>query len=73
MRLEITAFDCLQDEREFEKCVVCGMQTDVPVSRLIIRRNTYYPACGQLCEKCCETLYHTTDLRTIPGLWDEFL
>lgn len=57
-----------QDEKNaiYEKCVVCGRQTDVLKSTHITLRKTFYPGVGQLCEDCCFELYHTCDLRTLP-------
>ena len=49
----------------YEKCAVCGRQTDVLKTMNIARRKTFYPGVGQLCEACCFELYHTRDLRTL--------
>ena len=50
----------------YEKCAVCGRQTDVLKTTNIAQRKTFYPGVGQLCEACCFELYHTCDLRTLP-------
>ena len=46
-----------------EACVLCGEMTDVPVSMNINKRKCYVPGVGQLCRKCCEEVYGSTDLR----------
>ena len=56
----------------FEYCVVCGEKTDVPIETIISNRSTYFPTAGQLCESCCEKIFHIKDLRRLTWLWDEF-
>jgi len=37
---------------ELEVCIVCGKQTDVPVSRHVDYRSRYVEGAGQCCEYC---------------------
>jgi len=37
---------------ELEVCIVCGKQTDVPVSRHVDHRSRYVEGAGQCCEYC---------------------
>jgi hypothetical protein len=37
---------------ETEKCVLCGTQTNIPVSLPIDLRNNYVEGAGQLCDRC---------------------
>lgn len=37
---------------ELEICIVCGKQTDVPVSRHVDYRSRYIDGAGQCCEYC---------------------
>lgn len=46
----------------FERCVLCGRATDVPVMQPIGERRCYVIGAGQLCAECCMNLYGTTDL-----------
>lgn len=39
---------------EFERCVMCGELTCVPVSMLIDRRENYESGCGQICAECAK-------------------
>ena len=50
---------------ECEKCVSCGIATDVPVDAPVDERKCYVPGGGQLCRKCCIELYGTDDLRSL--------
>jgi len=36
----------------FERCVMCGNVTNVPVSMPIDFRDNYEAGCGQLCSEC---------------------
>ena len=40
-----------------ERCVLCGKETDVPVSLPIDRRNCYVEGSGQLCRGCWQRVY----------------
>ena len=60
------ADDVTEENDAYEKCAVCGRQTDVLKTTNIAQRKTFYPGVGQLCETCCFDLYHTCDLRTLP-------
>ena len=48
-----------------ERCIVCGVMTDVPVSRPVNERKWYVPGGGQMCRTCCIELYGTDDLRSL--------
>ncbi len=37
---------------ELEVCIICGKQTDVPVSRHVDYRSRYVEGAGQCCEYC---------------------
>ena len=52
-------------DRNYERCVVCGARTDVPVDTPVGERKCYVPGGGQLCGKCCIELYGTDDLRSL--------
>lgn len=39
---------------EFERCVMCGALTCVPVSMPIDRRDNYEIGCGQICAECAK-------------------
>lgn len=41
---------------DFERCVMCGKLTDIPVTTPIQLREFYEIGCGQLCENCYKTL-----------------
>ena len=41
---------------DFERCVMCGELTDIPVTTPIQLREFYEIGCGQLCENCYKTL-----------------
>ena len=42
-----------------EKCIVCGVETDVPKNLHIDLRTCYVEGCGQLCPKCYRRIYGT--------------
>jgi hypothetical protein len=48
-------------EIEFEKCVLCEEQTDVPKNLPIELREHYVEGAGQLCPKCYLDCYDTRD------------
>ena len=37
---------------EFERCVICGQLTGVPISMPIDWRDDYEVGCGQVCDEC---------------------
>ena len=37
---------------KYERCVMCGKMTDVPISTPIEFRSNYEIGCGQLCSTC---------------------
>ena len=37
---------------ELEACIVCGKQTDIPISRHVDYRSRYIDGAGQCCEYC---------------------
>lgn len=49
------------EENSFERCVLCGVVTDVPVQMPVSERKCYIPGAGQLCRDCWE-LYGSDDL-----------
>lgn len=48
--------------KAFERCVLCGRVTDVPLQQPISERSGYVIGAGQLCQECCRDLYGTVDL-----------
>jgi hypothetical protein len=40
-----------------EKCVLCGVSTDIPVSVDISFRTSYVEGAGQLCNPCFSKVY----------------
>jgi hypothetical protein len=42
------------ETEEFERCVMCGELTGIPVSMPIDWRENYEIGCGQLCVKCAK-------------------
>ena len=42
-----------------EKCIVCQVDTYLPVNTPIDQRNFYVEGSGQLCQKCWDEIYHT--------------
>lgn len=52
------------EEDSFERCVLCGAVTDVPVQMPVSERKCYIPGAGQLCRDCCRELYGSDDLGT---------
>ena len=44
-------------ETEKEKCVACGIDTDVPINQHIDQRFYYVEGSGQLCRTCWEKIY----------------
>lgn len=41
---------------QYEKCISCDVQTDVPRKLDINFRNYYIEGAGQLCKKCFESI-----------------
>ena len=44
-------------ETNMEKCVVCNIETDVPVDKPVDLRYHYVEGAGQLCKSCWEKVY----------------
>lgn len=44
-------------EKELERCVLCGKQTDVPRDLDISLRVGYVEGAGQLCRECYQRVY----------------
>lgn len=42
-----------------EKCVLCGSQTDICVTKNIKTRKCYIYGSGQLCDKCYVKIYNS--------------
>ena len=47
----------MKKDVEFEKCVNCGAETDVPVDQHIDLRKNYVEGAGQLCDGCYNKIY----------------
>ena len=52
------------EENSVERCVLCGVVTDVPGQMPVSERKCYIPGAGQLCRDCCRELYGSDDLGT---------
>ena len=46
-------------ETEYERCVLCGKQTDVKRDEHIDLRTCYVEGAGQLCPACWKQVYHS--------------
>jgi recombinational DNA repair protein (RecF pathway) len=44
-------------EVNMEKCVTCGVETDVPIDTPVDVRYNYVEGAGQLCKSCWEKVY----------------
>jgi len=44
-------------QNETEKCVICGVDTKVPVDEHINKRDFYVEGAGQLCQNCYNKVY----------------
>ncbi len=53
------------DTEGFERCVMCGELTAVPVSMPIDWRENYEIGCGQLCDECAMKLHKTTECENV--------
>ncbi len=42
---------------QYETCIMCGIQTDIPISLPIDQRENYVCGAGQLCESCKNELW----------------
>ncbi len=40
----------------YERCIICGKLTDVPIAMPVDWRENYEVGCGQLCNKCAYQL-----------------
>lgn len=47
---------------EKEKCIVCKVETDIPVDQNINYRLGYIEGAGQLCGKCWKEIYSNPKL-----------
>ena len=54
---------------EFERCVICGALTDVPISMPVDLRDNYEIGLGQICAACVKqqskTIEHENTLSTV--------
>lgn len=50
------------DTEEFERCILCGRLTDIPVSMPIDLRENYEIGCGQVCISCMQKLHDTKEI-----------
>ena len=41
-------------KEEFERCVICGQSTCIPISMPVDWRENYEVGCGQLCAQCAK-------------------
>jgi len=46
----------METKVETEKCVTCGIDTEVPVTRHIQLREHYVEGAGQLCAQCWDNI-----------------
>lgn len=47
---------CVSTAEEYERCVLCGRRTEVPVICPVEQREYFVSGCGQLCPACGERL-----------------
>ncbi len=45
----------------FERCVICGKQTEIPATKPIDLRECYEVGCGQLCISCYQNLRNVNE------------
>ena len=50
---------------EFERCIVCGQVTCIPVSTPIDWRENYEVGCGQLCAECAKKQREASERETL--------
>ena len=43
---------CQRKKTVYEKCVLCGADTEIPITTPIEEREDYIQGCGQLCATC---------------------
>jgi hypothetical protein len=50
---------CASPEKDTptERCILCGIQTSVPVSTDVSLRNNYVDGAGQMCFLCFDEVY----------------
>lgn len=46
---------------EYERCIMCGVLTNIPVTMPIEQRENYEFGCGQLCPVCYEDIRKTAE------------
>lgn len=46
-----------REEIEYEKCIICGKETYIPIDMHVANRTYYIPFAGQLCKICYNNLY----------------
>ena len=49
------------DREEYERCIMCGTLTRIPISMPIELRKNYEVGCGQLCDECAKKLQEATE------------
>jgi hypothetical protein len=49
------------ETEEFERCVMCGELTGIPVATPVEFRECYEIGCGQLCVDCCKKMGKVTE------------
>lgn len=47
----------IQEEKQYEQCVLCRKITDIPIELAIDYRAFYLEGAGQLCYNCFKKLY----------------
>ena len=52
IRKFLQRFRSQKQEIVYEKCVLCGAETKIPVTTPIEEREDYIQGCGQLCTSC---------------------
>ncbi len=45
---------CVSVEEEYEKCIICGVTTNIPISMPIDWRENYEIGLGQICAECAK-------------------
>lgn len=55
--------DSSHDNTNTEKCILCGVDTKVPIDTPIGDRKEYIEGCGQLCKECYNSLEASDDIK----------
>ena len=57
MKKYLQSILCQRKKTVYEKCVLCGAETKIPITMPIEEREDYVQGCGQLCAQCRRKLH----------------